>query len=381
MNKRVVRILLWSVLALAAPIPIFVAGAGSVPLVKLMLLFGLCLAVMVFESTLGALPLLSLVIGVQVLVHVLVLWLISWLFTRFVPLPVVGVVIVGVAAFGGHAWTTGAYDDPYRAMPEAATTFPGQAQTPRPDFFPAARHPAPQEEPGLPFDRTEWREPCADHDVLRQPFWGDTHIHTSYSFDAWGQGTRNSPRDAYRFARGEPVGLQPYGPGGEPLRQARLERPLDFTMLSDHSEMLGEVRICQTPGMPGFDSFICTLARRWPLLGYIVINSQSMDETDPVRYGFCGPDGRDCRVAAHASWQEIQEAAEEAYDRTSACRFSSFVGFEWSGNPDSNMIHRNILFRNEDVPQRLSNYIDDRTQEKLWAWLDDACLAAEGRCD
>ena len=81
MNKRVVRILLWSVLALAAPIPIFVAGAGSVPLVKLMLLFGLCLAVMVFESTLGALPLLSLVIGVQVLVHVLVLWLISWLFS------------------------------------------------------------------------------------------------------------------------------------------------------------------------------------------------------------------------------------------------------------------------------------------------------------
>ncbi|NNL66629.1 MAG: DUF3604 domain-containing protein [Myxococcales bacterium] len=381
MNDRAVRILLWIALALAAPIPIFVAGSGAVPLVKLALLLGLSLAVLVFESTLGAIPLLSVVIGVQVLVHVCVLWLVAWLFTRFVPQPVVAAVIVAVAAYGGWAWSTSAYDDPYRAMPEAATTFPGQAQTPREDFAPATLHPAPLVEPGLPFERTEWREPCADHDVLRQPFWGDTHIHTSYSFDAWGQGTRNSPRDAYRFARGEPVGLQPYGPDGEPLRSAQLERPLDFTMLSDHSEMLGEVRTCQTPGMPGFDSFICTLARRWPLLGYIVINSQSMDEANPVRYGFCGPGARDCRVAARVSWQEIQEAAEEAYDRTSACRFTSFVGFEWSGNPDSNMIHRNVLFRNEDVPQRLSNYIDDRTQEKLWAWLDEACIAADGRCD
>ena len=54
-----------------------------------------------------------------------------------------------------------------------------------------------------PFARTEPREPCASHDPLRQPFFGDTHVHTAFSFDAWGQGTLAGPRDAYRFARGE----------------------------------------------------------------------------------------------------------------------------------------------------------------------------------
>ena len=76
------------------------------------------------------------------------------------------------------------------------------------------------------FERTEQREPCADHDPLRRPFFGDLHVHTALSFDAWAQGTRNSPRDAYRFARGEEVGVQPYGPEGEPVRTVRLGRPL-----------------------------------------------------------------------------------------------------------------------------------------------------------
>ena len=55
------------------------------------------------------------------------------------------------------------------------------------------------------------REPCADADPLRRPFFGDTHVHTTYSFDANSQDTRNTPRDAYRFAQGEALGIQPGG--------------------------------------------------------------------------------------------------------------------------------------------------------------------------
>jgi len=84
---------------------------------------------------------------------------------------------------------------------------------------------------------------------------------------------------------------------------------------------------------------------------------------------------------ARIPWQQSQDAAEEAYDRSRACRFTSFVGFEWSGNPNGNMIHRNVLFRNADVPQALSNYVDDRTGEALWSWLDETCVDAPGRCD
>ena len=85
------------------------------------------------------------------------------------------------------------------------------------------------EGPGA-FRRTEEREPCAVHDPLRRPHFGDTHVHTALSFDAVGQGTRNLPRDAYRFARGEPLGIQPYDVGGPAAAQhpapaaARLRR-------------------------------------------------------------------------------------------------------------------------------------------------------------
>jgi hypothetical protein len=106
-----------------------------------------------------------------------------------------------------------------------------------------------------------------------------------------------------------------------------------------------------------------------------------LDEADPVRYGFCGPDGERCREVGRIPWREIQDAAAAAYDRSRACRFTSFVGFEWSGNPDSEMIHRNVVFRNEVVPQSLSNYIDDRSGARLWRWLEDTCLDRPDRCD
>ena len=65
-----------------------------------------------------------------------------------------------------------------------------------------------------PFARTESREPCAHRDPLRRPFFGDNHVHTRFSFDAWGQGTLAGPREAYRFARGEAIGMQPYDTEG-----------------------------------------------------------------------------------------------------------------------------------------------------------------------
>ncbi|MFP8877440.1 MAG: DUF3604 domain-containing protein, partial [Myxococcota bacterium] len=61
-----------------------------------------------------------------------------------------------------------------------------------------------------PYEITETRENCAAYQPLRQPFFGDSHVHTSFSMDASVQDTRNTPRDAYRFAKGERVGLQPY---------------------------------------------------------------------------------------------------------------------------------------------------------------------------
>jgi hypothetical protein len=229
--------------------------------------------------------------------------------------------------------------------------------------------------------RTETREPCANADPLRRPFFGDTHVHTALSFDAAGQGTRNGPHEAYRFARGEAVGIQPYGDDGAPLRTVQLRRPLDFAVVTDHSELLGELHICNTPGLAGHDSTVCRVHRRWPWLGYVLVNGSMLDQRAPRRYRFCGEDGARCREAALAPWREIQDAAEAFYDRTSGCRFTTFVGYEWSGNPDSKMIHRNVVFRNAVAPPEPANYVDDRTGERLWQRLRAECLEAGTGCD
>ncbi|MCS5636185.1 MAG: DUF3604 domain-containing protein, partial [Myxococcota bacterium] len=95
---------------------------------------------------------------------------------------------------------------------------------------------------GFAFERTEEREACADHDPLRRPFFGDLHVHSRYSFDSYISSQRNDPWDTYRYARGEAITLP--NADGERTVVARLRRPLDFTALTDHGELLGEMNVC-----------------------------------------------------------------------------------------------------------------------------------------
>ena len=232
----------------------------------------------------------------------------------------------------------------------------------------------------LPFERTEERADCTHFEPTRRAFFGDLHVHTTYSFDAWGQGTRNDPFDAYRFARGEAVGIQPYTDLGTPLRNVALRRPLDFAMVSDHAEKLGETQLCRTPGAAGYDAFTCVIARRWPRLGYALINSL-FAAVPPRPLSICGESGEICREAATEPWARIQDAAERHYDRTAACRFTPFVGYEWSGMPEGNNIHRNIVFRNATVPEHIPSYVTDPSPEELWDRLETDCLEAGTGCD
>jgi hypothetical protein len=235
--------------------------------------------------------------------------------------------------------------------------------------------------PKPPFERAEEREPCAHYDPLRTPWFGDTHVHTALSFDAWGQGTLAGPRDAYRFARGERIGLQPYDDAGHPLGGVELRRPLDFALVTDHSDLLGETQICQSPELPGYDSLICNVVRRWPKLGYALVNGHIYSSESPRRYSFCGEAGKHCLEAARGPWRAIQEAAEEFYDRSSACAFTTFVAYEWTGMPGGNNIHRNVVFRNEVVQNRPTTYLETPTAEGLWTALLEECIEAENRCE
>jgi hypothetical protein len=231
-----------------------------------------------------------------------------------------------------------------------------------------------------PFRTTESRAACRDHAPERRAFFGDLHVHTARSQDASTQDTRVTPADAYRLARGEAVGLQPYDAAGKPLRTAKLSRPLDFSVVTDHAEMLGEIEMCSTPGTPGYGSDMCWVYQNFRPATFAFFAVRNMIQRN--RFEFCGAGGKDCLVQAEVVWKDIQAAAEESYDRTAQCGFTSFVGYEWtaSGAAGANL-HRNVIFRNANVPRLPVSSVESASAYDLWARLQRECIDGKKGCD
>jgi len=225
------------------------------------------------------------------------------------------------------------------------------------------------------------REPCAARDELRKPLFGDLHVHTTLSFDAHAFEVRVTPDEAWRFARGESVLLPPLDAEGRPTRSVRIDRPLDFAALTDHSEFLGEVETCTTPGSAAYDSKTCRTYREAPdTTGTGLFGIQVASE-NPRRYpDVCGEDGLGCSEAASAVWRRVQEAAEAAYDRSSRCEFTSFVAYEYTAATGASTNHRNVIFRNARVPFP-TTYFEQPTPQGLWSELRSTCLDAGQGCD
>ena len=150
-------------------------------------------------------------------------------------------------------------------------------------------------------------------------------------------------------------------------------------MVSDHAELIGEVQICNTPEVEGYNAWECRLYRTWPRAAFYLFNYMSaMQQT---HLGLCGEDDALCLRAALKPWQEMQEAAERYYDRSSECSFTTFVGYEWTGmNPSSGgNLHRNVVFRNTEVPHLPASFIDEPSAQDLWGSLDETCNQTGGR--
>ena len=218
---------------------------------------------------------------------------------------------------------------------------------------------------------------CANFNPLRDPYFGDTHVHTKLSLDANLQGNRLAPLESYRFARGEEIGIQPYSAEGTAMRRLQISRPLDFVALSDHAEFLGLVQSCIDPTAPGYDADICRDYRDDPDAAFVPLNGRLATSQGAAEAPHpCDPDSGGCPQAELSAWKEVQDAAEAVYDRTDACSFTSFVAYEWSGSPGALNLHRNVIFRNHAVPSRPTSYFDDNEEQGLWRGLQSDCLDA-----
>ena len=234
-------------------------------------------------------------------------------------------------------------------------------------------------------ERTEEREPCADFDAMKKPLFGDLHVHTAYSFDAYISSMRRDPWDAYRFAKGEPIVLP--GPDGEQNVTVQLPRPLDFTAVTDHGEYLGPIHVCtQDSSELGYWWPHCAMTRSANLWVQLIAadwwSGLSGQKTDGAEHSFACTLS-DCDTAGADAWSRIQQAAEHHYDRSSACEFTTFVAYEYTDSPDRQNMHRNVVFRNAAVTEMpISTYDTGRYNfPKLWEGLRSECTEAGTGCD
>lgn len=200
--------------------------------------------------------------------------------------------------------------------------------------------------------------PHVDEHFPNRVFWGDTHLHTSFSTDAGMVGCVLSPEEAYRFARGEEV-------MSNTRQRAKLTRPLDFLVVTDHSENLGLAPMIQT-------SDPILLKTEVGKLWHDMVKAGKGFEAfgDWIRRGSTtGTDPIGSAEMARASWDTILDAAERFNEPG---RFTAFIGYEWTSTPAGNNLHRNVIFRDDASLARqitpMTAY-DSPDPEQLWAWM------------
>lgn len=220
---------------------------------------------------------------------------------------------------------------------------------------------------------------CDHYNPLRTAWFGDLHVHSALSFDSYSFAVRNGPDDAYRFALGERLELPPLDENGDGMQSLQLERPLDFAAVTDHAEFLGELAICLSPVLPGYEASLCDTYRENGPLGQTLMGLTLTSETPERDDEVCGQSQR-CLEAAASVWDEIVDSAERFNGRLPDCGFTTFLAYEYTANTDASARHRNVIFANDVAPFPVS-YIEAPRPQDLWAALRRDCIDAGTGCD
>ena len=192
----------------------------------------------------------------------------------------------------------------------------------------------------------------------KDAYFGETHVHIGVSMDAFIGGNRLTPEDAYRFARGEAVNING--------QMHKIKRPLDFCAVSDHSEFMGEAYSLMTPGAPGYNDPIAKAFRETTDLNeaLALYKKYVLDPLsgggDPHPSFYQGPE------ATKSTWKKNFEATEKYYQPG---KFTTIHAYEWTSAPDGGNLHRNIFFRDKNVPDLPFSSNESPDPEKLWQWM------------
>ena len=206
--------------------------------------------------------------------------------------------------------------------------------------------------------KTEY-SPYAGRNFPTRPLWGDTHLHTAISVDA-GTMNRIGQEDAFRFARGEEI-TTTHG-----LR-AKLSRPLDFLVVSDHAEMYG----LMPQLLSGDPEILATeIGRRW----YEELITGDHDRIFATAMEIVASLSKpnppfESSKAVRNAWNAYTALADR-YNEPG--RFSAIIGFEYT-TMGGNNLHRNVLFRGDatDANQLVPfSQFDSQNPEDLWKFLD-----------
>ena len=223
---------------------------------------------------------------------------------------------------------------------------------------------------GLPADATEAQSGDGTDTIELaefpdRPYWGDTHLHTDVSVDAFGFGVRLGPEDALKFARGEQV-------TATTGMTAKLDRPLDFLVIADHSDAMGATRrLYDAPRMMVRDPTL----RRW----YDMMHESPEQSTRAVAELITAAANDEIPEALRDPAQQ-EKNTRELWDRhldildryNEPGRFTAFAGFEWTLMPGGNNLHRVVMFRDGSARTRevLPYPGIDGEVTGLWDYMD-----------
>jgi hypothetical protein len=206
--------------------------------------------------------------------------------------------------------------------------------------------------------------PYAGRNFPTRPFFGDTHLHTSFSMDAGAFGARLGPRDAYVFAKGSEITAS----SGQ---RVKLSRPLIFSSWPTTRTAWDSSRW-----------YSLATPRSWRIPGTEMVRDDPVGKGADAAIDIIISFGKGAiskailpvpgTPAYRDAWQETIKAAEEANDPG---RFTAFIGYEWTSNTGGNNLHRNIIFRDNGTrasqvePYTTQKPLGSDNPRDLWKWM------------